>query len=50
MPDKAEKKKPEIVQPRPDIILPDSSSTADSGSREMQRAPAPRGETGREEL
>ena len=50
MPDKAEKKKPEIVQPRPDIILPDNSGAADSGSRDMKRAPAPRGEIDLEEL
>ena len=50
MPDKAEKKKPEIVQPRPDIILPSDNGTADPGSRDMQRAPAPRGGTDREEL
>lgn len=48
MPDKAPKKKPEIPQPRTDIILPDD--TADSGEREMRRAPAPHGESGQEEL
>ncbi|MGN0968517.1 MAG: hypothetical protein ACI4O3_04535 [Oscillospiraceae bacterium] len=50
MPDKAEKKKPEIVQPRPDIILPDDNGTAGSSKQDMQRAPAPRGETEQKEL
>ena len=50
MPDKAEKRKPEIVQPRPDIILPDGSSTAGSGERDMRRAPAPQGEPEQKEL
>lgn len=48
MPDKAPKKKPEIPQPRTDIILPDN--TTDSGEHEMRRAPASRGESGQEEL
>ena len=48
MPDKASKKKPEIPQPRTDIILPDG--TADSGEREMRRAPAPHGEPEQKEL
>lgn len=46
MPDKTPKKKPEIPQPRPDIVLPDDA--ADPGARELQRAPSPRSEPGQE--
>ncbi len=46
MPDKTQRQKPEIPQPRPDIILPDHA--ADSGAQEPQRAPSPRNEPGQE--
>lgn len=47
MPDKAEKKKSEIPQPRPDTIPLDDA--ADFGAREAPRAPS-RSEPGQKEL
>ncbi len=44
MPDKTPKKKPEIPQPRPDIVLPDENDVADFGAHAVLRSPSPRNE------
>ena len=44
MSDKAPKKKPEITQPRPDIVLPDDNGAADYSDRAVLHSPSPRSE------
>lgn len=41
MPDKSSKKKPEIPQPRPDIILPGENNAADCDAHADLRAASP---------
>lgn len=48
MPEKDIKKKPEIPQPRPDIVLPDDNSAADLGAQAFLRMPSPRGNANQE--
>ena len=38
------KAKPEIPQPRPDIVLPDGNDVADFGAHPILRMPSPRNE------
>lgn len=44
MSEKAAKKKPELPQPGPDIVLPDGNGVADFGAHAVVRTPSPRNE------
>lgn len=48
MPEKNTKKKPEIPQPRPDIVLLDGNNVADFDAHAVLRTPSPRNEVNQE--
>lgn len=48
MDEKKTQKKPEIPQPKPDIVLPDDNNVADFGAHAILRTPSPRNEVNQE--